>query len=422
MFVFEPEREKARRAMGMDVAVDKSLNNFHYSSDGTAYLDFVAQCGAVPLGHNPPELIRFVGEYLDRGSANFSVPLRSEEPAKLARLLCEQIPGNLARCVYTNSGAEATEVAIKLSRSSTKRRRVLSTINGFHGKTYGALCATENESYRRPFFVDNSDFAYVPFNDLDAIESSLQSREYAAFFVEPVQGEGGMIPSEAEYLSEAQKICRAYGTLLVLDEIQTGLGRTGHFVAAEHFQVEADIIMLAKALGGGLMSIGACLTTEDVWTTNFGQLHSSTFAGGALASAVARRVVELLLDDDRELVRRAAARGVYLAVGLDEIQRRYPSVFRATTGMGLMRALHLQPQVGRKGMLLNYLGSPVVSSFIFNRHQICTFLALNRKEVLRLEPALIIEVEHIDRLLVALDDVGEVISSGNFDKLMQYVT
>jgi len=422
MFVFEPEREKARRAMGMDVAVDKSLNNFHYSPDGTAYLDFVAQCGAVPLGHNPPELIEFIGDYLRSGFCNFSVPLRSEEPAKLARLLCEHIPGNLERCVYTNSGAETTEVAIKLARSSTKRRLILSAVNGFHGKTYGALCATENESYRRPFYVDNADFAYVPFNDLDALEGALRSAEYAAFFVEPVQGEGGMIPSDAEYLSGVQRICRAYGTLLVLDEIQTGLGRTGHFVAAEHFQVEPDIIMLAKALGGGLMSIGACLTTEAVWTTTFGQLHSSTFAGGALAAAVARQVVELVLRQDRELVRRAAARGHYLAEGLEGIQQRYPTVFRAATGMGLMRALHLQPQVGRKGMLLNYLGSPVISSFIFNRHQICTFLALNRKDVLRLEPALIIEIEHIDRLLVALDDVGEVVSSGNFDKLMQYIS
>ncbi|MCX6808957.1 MAG: aminotransferase class III-fold pyridoxal phosphate-dependent enzyme, partial [Candidatus Berkelbacteria bacterium] len=248
------------------------------SDDGTEYLDLLGSYGAVALGHNYPLIIEaLISTLLADPPMMFQAGL-NRYAAALASNLAEVAHGKLRNSFFCNSGTEAVEGALKAARAATGRRTLISVENSFHGKTMGALSMTGKAKYQDPFGPLVGDCYSVPFGDIDALERHLSSRNVAGFIVEPVLGEGGVIlhpfkdheKIETSYLWQAQHLCNKYGTMFILDEIQTGFGRTGTLFAAERFGLEPDIMCLAKALGGALMPIGVTMTTPKVWDKAFG--------------------------------------------------------------------------------------------------------------------------------------------------------
>ncbi len=229
--------------------------HYLFDASGVKYLDFLSQYGVNSFGHNNPQLVAAMQQALTDGQPSMIQPFTAPATQKLAEKLRDVTPGRLSCTVFTNSGAEAAEAAIKLTRIRTGKPVILSTLNGFHGKTLGALSATGNEVYQSPFGAPVANFEYVPFGDIDSLAEKLKTDggRIAAFFVEPVQGEGGMKPAPEGYLSAAAELCRRAGVLLVLDEIQTGLGRTGRLFGANAAGIEPDVMLLwARRSAAGL--------------------------------------------------------------------------------------------------------------------------------------------------------------------------
>ncbi|HWI54606.1 MAG TPA: aspartate aminotransferase family protein, partial [Desulfobacteria bacterium] len=312
--LINPTMDKVLKTFKLDIAYHRADGLHLYDKDGNRYLDFIAQYGAVPFGYNPPEIVSAIREFLDSGIPTMvqpSIPLKAVE---LAERLLAAAPGNMAQVTFCQSGAEAVETGIKLASSATGKPKIVSASNSFHGKTMGALSATGRQVYQEPFFVPVPGFMTVPFDDLDALEEmfSNEGNNIAAFIVEPIQGEGGIIIPSEGYLKQAGELCRKYRILLIVDEIQTGLGRTGRLFACEEEGVEPDILLLAKALGGGMVPVGACLCTKEVWNQDFGKLHSSTFANNNLTCSVGLAVLDKLTQEDSAIVKNAAVKGKYI--------------------------------------------------------------------------------------------------------------
>ena len=422
-----PDRRFLLAHIQFDKPIVRAAGHYLEDADGRRYLDFLAQYGAVPFGHNPEELWDAVLQVRGRQEPGLVQPLISPAAEALAARLIAVSPCGPGYVTFTNSGAESVEAAIKLARAKTRRRVILSTDGGFHGKTLGALSATGTARYRTPFLVDTTHFGHVPYGDPEALAKRLEKRDVAAFIVEPVQGEAGMVTPPPGYLSAAQALCRATGTLLVLDEIQTGLGRTGRLFAAEHEGVRPDVLLLAKALGGGLVSLGACVCAASAWTEDFGLFHSSTFANNHLSCAIGCAVLDRLLRDDQELVADVARRGAYLRRGLERLVAAWPEVFTAVSGMGLMQGLTLADWDGTDGYFLAHASStgaavPLVCGHLLAEHGILTAPTFNHSGVLRIEPPLTIETAEIDRLLHALGETAGLIERGEFHRLFEYIT
>ncbi|MFZ3088265.1 MAG: aminotransferase class III-fold pyridoxal phosphate-dependent enzyme [Methylotenera sp.] len=423
-----PDRLFLLKHIGFNTKITKARGHYYFDEAGNAYLDFLAQYGAVPFGHNPAELWEAINLHGSEYQPSFVQPLISPSAEDLAAKLVQLAPGNMRYVTFVNSGAEATEASIKLARVSTKRQIILSTIRGFHGKTLGALSATDNPAYRDPFLIDTTCFERIPFNDLDALEARLKSCDVAAFLVEPVQGEGGMRVPSPGYLLAAAEICRRYGTLFVLDEVQTGLGRTGKLFAADGEPgLSPDIILLSKALGGGIVPLGAMLCTKDVWSEDFGFYHSSTFANSHFTCSIGCKTLDMLLANDRKLVCHAKEMGEYLQQGLDQIVSKYPKAFVQRNGSGLMQAIVLAPWHGESSYFLaiasmNGYSVPLLAGYLFKEHRIVTAPVFNQNSTLRLEPSLTIEKFEIDCLLKALDEAGRLITAEDFSTLLSFVT
>ena len=304
---------------------------------------------------------------------------------------------------------------------STGRMGILTTENSFHGKTLGALSATGKDTYQAGFGAPAPGFERVPYGDLDLLEKTLKAKpgNYAAFIVEPVQGEGGIIIPPAGYLRQAHDLCHNYGTLLIVDEVQTGLGRTGRMFGCEHEDVLPDIMTIAKALGGGILPIGACLSTAEVYTEDFGMRHSSTFAGNTLACRVGIKVLELLTRNQNQLIKEIEVKGRYLLERLTEIHAKYPFVVSDVRGRGLMLGLELgATQEKMPNCLIGILGdqeilAPVVSSYLLNVWKIRVAPTLNGASVIRLEPPLIISEEQCRQAMDAVERTVTCLSTGN---------
>ena len=319
-----------------------------WDADGRSYLDFVGGFGAMNLGHNHPAVARAVAAALEQQAPGFAQSAVNPLAAALADQLAELTPVGLEMVFFCNSGTEAVEAAIKLARAASGRTDLLSCNRSFHGKSLGSLSVTGNPALQRPFGPLLPGCQAVPFGDPGALERALRTRHFAAFVVEPIQGEGGMnVPPEG-YLREAQRLCRETGTLLVVDEVQTGLGRTGALFASDDEGVEPDVMTLAKSLGGGLVPVGAMLTRRDLWTKAYGTiqgfaLHSSTFGGGSLACAAGLATLRVLREEG--LIENAQARGRQLAAGLDGLSRRCPMV-KEVRGRGLLLGQVQPPAAG----------------------------------------------------------------------------
>jgi acetylornithine/succinyldiaminopimelate/putrescine aminotransferase/predicted amino acid dehydrogenase len=400
-----------------------------YDAQGTGYLDFIAQYGAVPFGYNPPEIWNSIEEARKAQLPSFVQPSILASAGELAERLVRLAPRGLRYVTFASSGAEAIEAAIKLCRSATGRRGILSARQSFHGKTLAAVSATGNAAYQKAFGAPAEGFHHVPFGDVEALNRALTSQKdfYAAFLIEPIQGEGGIVEPPPGYLAQAQSLCRNSETLLVFDEVQTGLGRTGRLFACDHEPITPDVMTLAKALGGGLMPIGACLCTERVYNEEFAIRHSSTFAGNALACRAALATLDLLEKDDQAIVRHVAENGHTLKQELLKLQGRYPDLIRSVRGRGYLLGLELDVDSSalRDGLagyladqkLLTYL----VVSYLLNVHKIRLAPTASAESVLRIEPPLIAQWTHCRICLDALDLTFNILASGDTAQLIGHL-
>ena len=358
--------------------------------EGNSYIDCLGGYGVFSLGHRHPKVVTAVKDQLDR------MPLASKtflnKPlADLCRRLSEVLPGNLPYSFICNSGTEAVEGALKVARIATGKTDVIAANGGFHGKTMGSLSATGRDVFRLPFEPLVPGFTHVPWNDSRAIADAI-TPQTAAVILEPVQGEGGIQLPSPEYLPEVAQLCREKGILFILDEVQTGLGRTGKMFACEHWGVVPDIITLAKALGGGVMPVGSFSAGEAVWNSVFRAnpfIHSSTFGGGELACAAALAAINATIEEG--LPQQAAVKGARFLTGLQEVQERFPALILDARGLGLMLGLEFtDPDVGKI----------VIGTLV---HQgIVAAYTLNNPSVIRFEPPLVITDDQIDQVLKAV--------------------
>lgn len=429
MTALNPTRARLLEMFGLDVAMVKGEACRLRDSAGREYLDFLSQYGALPFGHNPPDIWAALTRSQASSIPAMVQPLRSTEAERLAERLAAITPHDLGIVTLANSGAEAVEAAIKLARARTGRDVILSTLNGFHGKTMGALSATGKPHYQTDFGGPAAKFEYIAFGDIAALEARFADAgdQIAAFIVEPIQGEGGVICPPEDYLEKVIVLCKDYGVLSIIDEIQTGLGRTGRLFACEDCAEAPDILLLGKALGGGLMPISALIARPSAWDDRFGMLHSSTFANNSLACAAANATLDKLTADDGAFVRTVAENGVYLHGRLDELLRRYPSVLKNVRGRGFMAALEFQKPVekGDSGTLafcgLNGGFIAVLSSYLLNVQGILTAPVFNDANVMRLQPPLISGRAEIDLCVAGLDAVCRLLDNSAYGDLVRHL-
>jgi len=385
-----------------------------WDSNNNRYLDFLGGYGALNLGHNHPEVIASIEKVRD--VPNILQASLNKLAAGLAYNLAKITPEGLKHTFFANSGAEAVEGALKLARISIGRKKFVYCDNSFHGKTFGALSVTGRAKYQEPFKPLLEDVEKVQFGDIDSLENVLKNEDCACFIVEPIQGEGGVLIPPDGYLKSVRDVCNKYGTLLIIDEIQTGFGRTGYMFACQREDVSPDIMCLAKSLGGGIMPIGAFIATEDVWEKGFGGmekclLHTSTFGGNSWAMASGIASINIIVRDN--LPQQAKEKGEYLLSKLNKLKEKY-SIIKDIRGRGLIIGIEFnQPKEGILDKItggavtrfaMEYLGS-LVAGELLNRYHIITAYTLNNPNVIRLEPPLIVSYEDLDFVVNALDEM-----------------
>ncbi|MDA8337268.1 MAG: aminotransferase class III-fold pyridoxal phosphate-dependent enzyme [Peptococcaceae bacterium] len=407
--------------VAMDKVYVRGEGRYLYDAAGNRYLDFIAAYGALPFGYNPPEIWAALDQVREGAQPSFIQPAALEAAGELARRLVELAPPGLAYVTFANSGAETVEAALKMARSATGRKGILSTHNSFHGKTLGALSATGNDRYQEPFGAPVEGFKSIPYDDPQALEEELEANGslYAAFILEAIQGEGGIVVPRAGYLSRAGELCRRHGVLFIVDEIQTGLGRTGRLFACDEENVSPDMLLLAKALGGGLYPIGACLSTAAAYTRDFGERHSSTFAANTLGSRIGLKVLDILTRNDQEAIKQVRKNGSRLREALELLQRRYPRVLKGVRGRGYMLGLEFEmSRSDFSNCLMSVLSeqdslTPLVSSYLLNEQGLRVAPTLNGNKVIRLEPALTVTWEECLAAVSALEKVVAELDTGN---------
>ncbi len=351
-----------------------------FDVDGNEYLDCESGHGVANLGHAHPK----IAEALYRQASTLITLFESfpnDQRAMLMEKICALVPG-LDRVFFCNSGTEAVEASFKFSRISTGRKNIVAAMRAFHGRTYGSLSATYNKKYRDGFEPLVPGFCHVAYNNIEALDQAV-TEETAAVILEVVQGEGGVYPANAEYIQAARRICDERGALLIVDEIQTGFGRTGKMFAIQHYGVTPDMLTCAKSLAGGL-PMGALLIGRNVKNLTPG-VHGSTFGGNPLACAAAIAALTVIQEED--LPGEAAAKGKYL---MEKLQKINSPNIREVRGLGLMIGIEMKQKV-----------APYLKALQEKR-----IIALNAGlSVIRLLPPLVITYEQIDHLVEVLTDV-----------------
>ncbi|HEY3248115.1 MAG TPA: aminotransferase class III-fold pyridoxal phosphate-dependent enzyme [bacterium] len=365
---------------------------------GKEYLDCSGGPAVFNVGHRHPKVVAAVKAQLDRMPMSVrAMPRRPE--AELAALLAEITPGDLQYTFFANSGTEANEGALKLARLATGRTEIVAAVGAFHGKTMGALSASGRDQYKTPFLPLVPGFTHVPFGDLGAIERAVGART-AAVILEPIQGEAGVIIPPDGYLPGVRALCDRVGALLILDEVQTGFGRTGAMFGCNHWGVTPDVLTMAKALGGGVMPIGAFTGRPGLWKAleRNPYLHSSTFGGNSLACAAGIATIGVIREEG--LVERARELGDYLLVALQGLARKHPSMVKGVRGKGLLIGVDFtDPDI----VLL-------VTAEALARGVI-VFYSLNNPATFRIAPPLIITKDQLDTAVTALDGAIEAAAS-----------
>ncbi|MDP4177856.1 MAG: putrescine aminotransferase [Bacillota bacterium] len=369
--------------------------------NGKSYIDCLGGFGIFNVGHSNPKVIKAVEDQLARQGLNSQElldPLRSV----LAKILAEITPGKLKYSFFGNSGTEAVEGAIKLAKIHQQKNgkyHFISAVSGFHGKSLGALSATAKGAFRKPFMPLASGFKHVPYGDSDLMysmikTSSMVGEDIAAIILEPIQGEGGIILPPANYFQNVREMCNEFGILLIADEVQTGMGRTGKMFCMEHYGVEPDIICMAKSLGGGVMPIGAVTATEEVFSNFFPNpfIHTTTFGGNPISCAAGIAAINVLLEED--LPQRAEIVGEYFLNQLRDVTKNYKNLVHEVRGRGLMIGIEfLSDKIGYN-----------VSKGLFDMGVLVAGTLINAKTI-RIEPPLTIEKKQCDKVCVSLDEV-----------------
>jgi ornithine--oxo-acid transaminase len=407
-----PQFVRVLRTIGFDRTWVRGEGAHLIDDEGNRYLDLVGGYGMFNVGRSNAH----VKAALQQALAD-DLPIApqlgvSPYAGNLAGELLARLPSSLGRVVFTSSGTESIEAALKFARAATGRPRVLSAEHAFHGLTYGSLSANGCPEFTDGFGELLPGFSRVPFGDPDALEEALRREDVALFLVEPVQGKGVNLPPPG-YLERAQELCRRYGTLFCVDEVQTGFGRTGRMFALDHFGLEPDIVTVAKSLSGGYVPVGACVLSRAVFEAVHDSMenavrHGSTFAPNELGMVAGLATLQEL--DDAELPQRAERLGRLLLELTQPLVERH-EVVREVRGLGLMWAIEFgEPARGRSiWQALERKQPGIFSQFVvgplFHRHRIFSQVAGHRLNVVKALPPLVVEESELERLAAALDDV-----------------
>jgi ornithine--oxo-acid transaminase len=406
-----PQFVRMLRTIGFDRTWSRAEGAYIFDSEGRRFLDMNGGFGMFNVGRNNPRVRKALADGLaleTPGSVQLGVSLL---PGLLAEELVRRMPERIERVLFTSSGTEAVEAALKLGRAAAGRSRVLSASKGFHGLTLGSLSANGGDEWSARFGPLLPDFSRVPFNDLDGLELELRGEDVALFLVEPVQGKGVNLP-EPGYLEGAQELCRRYGTLFCVDEVQTGLGRTGKMFALEHWDLEPDIVTVSKSLSGGYVPVGACLLSGPVYDRVFDSLehavsHGSTFAPNDLGMVAGLATLHEL--DEEGLLERAAQLGNLLLERTQPLVDRF-DVVTDVRGLGLMWAIEFaEPDGGSRSWRLLERAQPGIFSQLlavplFSEHAILIQTSGHGQNDLKAIPPLTISEEDIDRFADALEE------------------
>ncbi len=409
-----PQLARVLTTLGFDRTYVRGEGAYLIDDQGGRTLDFLSGFGVFALGRNHPVLKDALRQALDLDLPNLAQLDCALLPGLLGRALVERTHPGIGRVVFANSGAETVEVAVKFARCATGRSRILYCDHAFHGLTNGALSLNGGAEFRAGFGPLLPGCDPVPFGDLDALERALRRGDVAAFVAEPIQGKGVYLAPESYWL-QAQALCRQHGTLFVMDEVQTGMGRTGRFLCHEHWGLRPDLITLSKALSGGYVPVGAVLTTEVVFDAVYSSMdravvHSSTFSRNQLAMVAGLATLQVL--DDEDLVAQAAVRGARLQAALAPLVEKY-ELLHEVRGLGLMIGLVFGPPSSRAGrarfrmmeLARKGLFSQLIVVPLFHRHRILTQVAADNVNIIKLLPPLVVGDEEIEAFVAALDDV-----------------
>jgi ornithine--oxo-acid transaminase len=407
---------KMLKTIGFDKHYVRGQGPYLWDDQGNRYLDFLTGWGVFALGRNHPKVKAILKQVLEEDMPNLVRMNCSVLSGLVAEKLTEHMGGGLSRVFFCNSGTESIEGAIKFARAHTGRQEIIYCDHAFHGLTTGALSINGAEFFRERFGELMPGTRRVPFNDLGALERELSSKNAAAFMIEPVQGKSCEVVAEG-YLAEAQRLCRKFGTLLVLDEVQTGLGRTGQWFCYQHWpEVEPDIVCVSKALSGGFVPVGALVTRPKIMDSVFNSMercvvHSNTFGQNDMAMAAALATLQVIEDD--RLVENAAAMGRYLMDGLKGMAPACPFV-SSVRGKGLMIGIDFaRPKESFKLKAawdaLHKLNFGVFGQMIviplMQKHHILTQVAGYHTEVIKFLPPITITKADADWFLGAMKDV-----------------
>ncbi|WP_207626633.1 aminotransferase class III-fold pyridoxal phosphate-dependent enzyme [Parendozoicomonas haliclonae] len=405
----------------MDLDLVSCSGNKLTKRDGTVVLDFLSQYGALPFGHNPEFAVQAVNQYLSDQKPVFCQPVMLDISKRLAERLIGAMGGAYQHCVFTNSGAEAVEAAIKLARMRTGRKKILSVHNSFHGKTSAALACTGSSRYSVSV-LDTPDFDQIALNNRDTLNDALCSKEFAAFIVEPVLGEGGMVCADKVWLQRARELCKETGTLLIFDEIQTGLGRVGAISMSIKLGIDPDILLLAKALGAGVLPSGAILYNDRASCREFERKHSSTFAGNGLAAAAGLALLDHLEAGQGQIFQHVENIARIIDQHCFRLKEQFCDMFNFSGG-GLMRAVTINDIHNTENYTVNYLQNTgymgwIICSWLLNRHSLLVAPLLSSPGAIRIEPNLNVSEEDINTLFIGIEQVCEIIAKGRYDLLL----
>ncbi len=411
-----PQMGRILRTLGFDRRWVGGDRTHLIDADGQRYLDLISGYGVFALGRNHPDVVAAVQDVMAAGTANLPQLGVTLLTGVLAEQLLARAPDSVGAMVPANTGTEAVEAAMKIARAATGRPRLLYADHAFHGLTLGSVSINGNEEFRAGFGPFLPGCEAVPFGDADALARELAREDVAALILEPIQGKGVNLPPD-DYLAAAQRLCREAGTLFVCDEVQTGLGRTGRFLALEHWNLAPDMICLSKALSGGLVPVGAVLVSRAAFDRVFDGMeravrHGSTFGGNDLAAAAALATLAVL---DRDgLVAHAERMGELLLELTVPLVERH-DVVRDVRGRGLMWAIELGPPPGPASRSLFRavdhlqpgLFAQLITVPLFHDHRILCQVAGHRLNVIKALPSLLVEEDDVRHFADALGTVVE---------------
>jgi len=401
------------RTIGFDRPYQRGSGQYLFDREGQKYLDLLGGWGVFAIGRNHPAVRDTLKQVLDGDLPN----LVQLDVSALAGILAERLlsyASYLDKVFFCNSGTEAVEAALKFARAATGRAGILYCSHAFHGLTYGSLSLNGDAIFRSGFGPLLPECAEIPFGELDALEKALASHKAAAFIVEPIQGKGVIIPPDG-YLADALALCRKHGTLFITDEIQTGLGRTGRFLAGEHWGIEPDMVLLAKSLSGGHIPVGAVLTRSWVFDKVFDRIdravvHGSTFAKNDMAMAAGLATLDVI--ESERLMERAARAGTRLLTAFEALATRY-ELIRAVRGKGLMlgiefgspRSLKLKTSWNLLETASSGLFCQLIVIPLLKEHRILSQVAGHGNHTIKLLPPLIISDADCDWIEQAFEQV-----------------